>query len=243
MFGMISVPVPPQSADRAPLVSVVMNCFNGAKFLRPAIASILAQDHSDWELIFWDNQSTDDSIAIAESYGDARIRIHHAARHVPLGAARNEAVALARGEWIAFLDTDDLWHPEKLRRQVAYLQANPRVDFLYTNLATFEGTEDWRQARPRYRSPQPVGQVFDQFLRAYPVNLQTVLVRRAPLSEMQEMFDPAFEVAEEFDLFLRFLHRRDAGYLHDVLWAIDCIRSRPAGPRSHCTRLKRSKLS
>lgn len=164
-----------------------------------------------------DNHSTDESVTIALGYVDARIKVHRTPRHMPLGAARNEALSQVKGEWVAFLDTDDVWHPEKLRRQAEYLQEHPEVEFLYTNYASFVADEDWRLARPRLREPQPVGWVFGNFLDAYPVNLQTVLLKRAGLGELSELFSADFEVAEEFDLFLRFLYRRQAGYLPELL--------------------------
>src|ERR1035441_6876343 len=98
------------SEPRMPRVSVVMNGFNGERYLRAAIDSVVAQTFQDWELIFWDNASTDGSAEIVRSYGDARLRYFRGERTVPLGAARKLALEKVRGEWIGFLDTDDLWY-------------------------------------------------------------------------------------------------------------------------------------
>ncbi len=102
----------------APLVSVIMNCYNSDKYLHEAIDSVIAQTYSDWELIFWDNQSTDTSAAIFKSYDDSRLVYHYADRHTSLGEARNLAVNYAKGKWVAFLDCDDIWLPDKLAKQV-----------------------------------------------------------------------------------------------------------------------------
>ena len=101
-----------------PLVSVIMNCFNGEKYLREAIDSVLAQTYQNWELIFWDNQSTDLSAAIVKKYRDKRIRYFYAPQHTKLYKARNEAYKRCKGELISLLDTDDHWKKTKLSIQV-----------------------------------------------------------------------------------------------------------------------------
>ena len=86
--------------NRVPSVSVIMNCFNGEKYLRQAIDSVLAQTFNDWEIVFWDNQSTDASAHIVKSYEDPRLRYFHAPKHTWLYEARNYAMAEARGEFL-----------------------------------------------------------------------------------------------------------------------------------------------
>ena len=101
-----------------PKVTVIMNCYNSAEHLREAMDSVFRQTWGDWEIVFWDNCSTDDSAAVARSYGP-RVRYFLAEKNVPLGAARNLAIAKAEGELLAFLDCDDEWLPTKLEKQVA----------------------------------------------------------------------------------------------------------------------------
>ena len=98
-----------------PTVSILMNCFNGGKYLRSAIESVLSQDYSDWELLFWDNQSSDDSKDIFHSYSDKRLRYFLASEHTSLGEARRLVTEYANGEWIAILDVDDYWLPQNLQ--------------------------------------------------------------------------------------------------------------------------------
>lgn len=105
-----------------PLVSVIINCFNGEEFLREAIDSVLAQTYTHWEIIFWDNQSTDATAEIVKSYTDSRIRYYYAPNHTPLGEARNLAVEKAKGEYINFLDADDIWMPNKLEEQIKLIE-------------------------------------------------------------------------------------------------------------------------
>lgn len=101
-----------------PTVSVVIPCFNGAPFLRETLDSALSQTHSPLEVLLVDDGSTDESAAIADSFGPPVRTI----RQVNQGesVARNRAIEEALGDWVAFLDADDLWHPQKLERQIAF---------------------------------------------------------------------------------------------------------------------------
>jgi glycosyltransferase involved in cell wall biosynthesis len=100
-----------------PTFSVIMNTYNGGPWIRQAIDSVLAQSFADWELIIWDDGSTDDTPAIAASYTDPRIRVFPTTDRAGLGKAREKAARVASGQWLAFLDQDDLWEPSKLRAQ------------------------------------------------------------------------------------------------------------------------------
>src|SRR5437016_12782778 len=101
-----------------PKVSVIVNCHNGAQYLREAVDSVYRQQFQDWEIVFWDNASTDGSETVVRVY-DHRLRRFRGSEFLPLGAARNAALAVARGDFIAFLDADDVWLPDKLTRQLA----------------------------------------------------------------------------------------------------------------------------
>jgi glycosyltransferase involved in cell wall biosynthesis len=101
----------------APLVSVIMNCFNGEKYLREAIDSVYAQTYKNWEIIFWDNASTDNSAKIAKSYNQ-QLRYFCSKNTLPLGHARKLATEKAKGKYLAFLDCDDLWSVDKITKQV-----------------------------------------------------------------------------------------------------------------------------
>lgn len=122
----------PDAMISKPFISIIMNCFNSGLYLREALASVLAQKFQDWEVIFWDNQSTDESASIFKSYTDPRLKYHFAPTHTTLSEARNKAVEKASGEWVAFLDCDDLWHPEKLASQVSLInKEGPELGIVY----------------------------------------------------------------------------------------------------------------
>ena len=86
-----------------PLVSIMMNCYNGEKYLREAIESVLAQTFQNWELIFWDNQSTDQSANIFKSYKDPRLKYFLSPEHTDLGGGRAKAFQHLKGEFIAMM--------------------------------------------------------------------------------------------------------------------------------------------
>jgi glycosyltransferase involved in cell wall biosynthesis len=110
-----------------PRVTVVMAVYNAAQFLREAIASVLSQTYTDFELIVVDDASTDDSSAILRSYNDPRIRIIRHQTNLGASLSRNDALAAARGELIAIMDADDVCAPTRIERQVEFLQAHPAV--------------------------------------------------------------------------------------------------------------------
>ena len=100
------------------LVSIIMNCFNGEKYLEKSLNSIVSQKYKNWELIFWDNQSTDNSKKIFQSFSNSNFKYFLSKKHTTLYEARNLACKKAQGEYIAFLDCDDLWMPSKLLQQI-----------------------------------------------------------------------------------------------------------------------------
>lgn len=164
-----------------PSVSVVLNLRNGAPTLREAIDSVLAQSFQDWELIVWDDRSTDESAALVAEYPDARIRYSLSPADVPLGQARREAIAQARGEWLAFLDQDDIWLPRKLELQLAL--ADTDVGLIYGRTVRFYtggGERDYDQAH-EYRL-LPEGDIFTQlFTESCFIAMSSAMFRRSAI--------------------------------------------------------------
>ena len=104
--------------NNTPLISIIMNCYNGEKYLQESIDSILKQSYHNWELIFWDNKSTDKSAEIFLKNKDSRFFYYLAPKHTMLGNARIMATKKTKGDWLAIIDTDDLWYPNKLEKQI-----------------------------------------------------------------------------------------------------------------------------
>ncbi|MCZ7401429.1 MAG: glycosyltransferase [Candidatus Methanoperedens sp.] len=181
-------------------MSVIMNCYNSSTYLREAIDSVYAQTYGDWEIIFWDNASTDKSAEIAKSY-DEKLQYFHAEKTVPLGYARNLAIEKARGEYIAFLDCDDVWLPEKLEKQIGFLESHQDVAMVYSDILSIDGNgkliENYLQKKKFYR-----GNIFDRLLIYNFIAILTVVLRKKIMDEVG-MFDASYMIDEDYELFLR----------------------------------------
>ena len=115
------------------LISIIMTCHNGEKYLNDAILSVFKQTYNNWELIFIDNNSTDNSKNIICSYNDKRIKYFKLENTLNLGSVRNYAFTKCLGDFISFLDVDDLWLNKKLELQVKKFNSNESIDILYSN--------------------------------------------------------------------------------------------------------------
>lgn len=201
-----------------PLVSVIMNCYNYAHYIDQSVPTVLAQTYQNWEIIFWDNQSKDSSAEVLKKYSDPRIKYFYADEFLPLGQARNKAIEKASGEFIAFLDIDDLWLPEKLEKQIPYFE-NPKVGLVISDTIFFNENSE----RQIYKNnPPPTGNVFRELLSAYFISLETAVIRRSALDTLDHWFDTRFNMIEEMDLFIRIAYQYELAFAPEVLakWRI-----------------------
>jgi glycosyltransferase involved in cell wall biosynthesis len=182
-----------------PKVSILMNCYNGEEYLREAIDSVLAQTYKNWELIFWDNCSTDRSAEIFKSYADERLIYYLSPEHTDLGGGRARAWEYLTGDLIAVLDADDVWLPTKLEKQIPLFD-DPDVGIVISDTLFFNEKAE----RPLYgnRYP-PTGWVFERLMAGYYVSLETVVIRRAAAIRLPRAFDPDFSAIADFDLIVR----------------------------------------
>ena len=202
-----------------PRVTVVMNCLNGEAFLKEAIDSVYAQTLADWEIVFIDNASTDGTAAIAQSY-DSRLRYFRNQATVPLGASRNAALDHVRGAFVAFLDCDDVWLPEKLEQQVALFNESS-VGLVFSNVNCFDGSG---YERPLYAAPPPQGNVFARLVRFDNfLCMSTVVVRAEIVARDGERFDPALSGLEDTDLFVRICRQWNVAGLPEVRPGTECM--------------------
>src|SRR3989304_3480303 len=201
--------------NSTPAVSVRMNSYNSEEYRREAIDSVYNQTYKDWEIIFWDDASTDSSSTIAKS-DDEKVRYFLGGEAASLGEARNLAIKQARGKYIAFLDCDDVWLPEKLEKQVARFEEDERVGLVFSDALFFNAKGDeW----PGYGRKRPLeGNIFRHTLVHYNFALVAVMVRAVALESMRgEVFDRRFGFIEEMDLFLRVLHDWRGAFVPEVL--------------------------
>jgi glycosyltransferase involved in cell wall biosynthesis len=189
-----------------PLVSVVMPVYNGARYLRQSLESALNQTYRPLEIVVVDDGSTDETPKILAEFGP-RIR---AIRQKNSGsaAARNAALQAAHGEIIGFLDADDLWLPEKLEVQVAYLRAHPDVELVATRWLTLTDGEPAASVARHSTNTKPEideqtsGWLYNELLIDCVVHTTTVLMRRSLVDEIG-LFDTELRRGQDYDYWLR----------------------------------------
>jgi glycosyltransferase involved in cell wall biosynthesis len=193
-------------ALKTPLVSVIIPVWNGAAFLSEALRSLQAQTYAHFEAVIVDDGSTDDTAAIARRFCELDSRFMLVTQpNAGISAARNAGILRSRGEWIALLDADDIWLPQKLERQMALSRDDPRANFLFTNFYFWDGRRDLRLMYPDDR-PLPEGDIIRQLIFSSIYLPSTVVVRRQTLLEAN-LFDPEMLMAEDWDLWLRIAER------------------------------------
>ena len=201
-----------------PNTSVVMPAFNAEATIAASIDSILEQTRQDFEVIVVDDGSTDRTAEIVAGFGDS-VRLLRQENRGP-SAARNLGVAEARGEWIAFLDSDDRWHRDMLRSRMAALERDGAAGLAYTNCWNTDGDSLLPLNRGAQRTAYS-GWVFTRLISENFLTTSTVLVRRALLQQVGG-FDEEMRISEDYDLWLRlaritrfvFVDRPLAFYLH-----------------------------
>ena len=202
-----------------PLVSVIMNCYNGEAYLKESIESLLSQTYKNWELIFWDNQSNDKSAEIFRKFNDKRFKYYYANKHTVLYEARNEAIKKSSGEFIAFLDTDDLWEKNKLELQIPLFN-DSKVGVVYGNVLIIN--EKLKTKKIFMKGKMPRGFILDDLLKNYCASLLTLVVRKSFLN-IQAAFDSSFNIMGDFDLMIRMSSK----------YKFECVEKPIASWRSH----------
>ena len=183
--------------SKKPKVSVIIPTYNRGWILREAIDSVLAQDYTDYELIVVDDGSTDDTRKILDSYGRDIIVLQQPNKGV--SAARNRGIAESRAQLVALLDSDDIWLPQKLTRQVAFFKSNPDALICQTE-------ETWVRngvrENPKKRHHKISGMIFEPSLALCLVSPSAVMIRRT-LFDTVGLFDESLPACEDYDLWLR----------------------------------------
>ncbi len=193
------------------LVSIIMNCHNGEKFLLEAINSIMKQSYKNWELIFWDNCSTDKSSLILKSFKDSRIKYYRSNLFTNLGEARQSAFEKCLGEYIAFLDTDDIWYDNKLQKQIECFESD--VGIVTCNTIFFND----KIKRPLYQKKIKEGYVFKNLLENYNLSLETLIFDKKIANQYNIYFDKNLSYISDFDFFLRLSKVCKLRYVPEVL--------------------------
>jgi len=194
----VSLPAP----TPVPVVSVIIPAYNAEAFIAETLASVVAQTLTDIEIIVVDDGSRDGTARVVQSFPTVRY-VHKTNGGV--SAARNHGVSQARGEFIAFLDSDDIWHPDKLRQQVQAMREHPDSDLCRTRLsvhpanlpAIVSGKE--RSDAPHTLVPNLAPSFIDPYFTT-----SAVMVRKSAFERVQG-FDTSLRIAEDVDFYLRLL--------------------------------------
>lgn len=193
------------------MISVIIPTYNRAAFVGEAVDSVLAQSSLPGEVIVVDDGSKDDTRSVLSVHSD---RIRYVGQlHRGVSAARNHGIALARGEWLAFLDSDDLWLPDKLAAQTRYMVDNPHI-------RVFQTEELWlrngKRVNPRKYHRKPDGYCFERLLERCLVSPSAVMIHRSVFDAIGG-FDEAMPACEDYDLWLRIGCRYPIGLLKEPL--------------------------
>lgn len=190
----------------APIVSIVVPCFNCARFVSETVQSVLSQDYQDWELLLVDDRSTDDSLSILQKFAsqDPRIRVIALEKNSGGPATpRNRGVAMAKGQYVAFLDSDDIWPRNKLSYQLKQM-ADLDLDFSSGDKRPF------LRVPPLSEIPSDQGQwtklSLSAMLRKNRVNTSSVVVKTSVLRGKTFDHDPAMVAVEDYKLWIE-LHQ------------------------------------
>jgi glycosyltransferase involved in cell wall biosynthesis len=188
----------------APAVSIIVPTFNRLEFLPAAIASAFAQSFTDWELIIADDGSESHTSSYLASLEDPpRVRVLRLAHSGKPGVVRNAALRAARGEFVAFLDSDDLWLPQKLATQMARLKERPECRWSYTRFSQVDAAGHPRAGANLRSFPAPGGWILEKILREETViALPSVVVARGLLQRVGG-FDEELVMCEDDALWLR----------------------------------------
>ena len=194
------------------LVSIIMNYYNSDEYLKEAIDSIYAQTCNNWEIIFWDNCSTDNSSLIANSY-DGRLKYFLAEKTTHLGEARNLALKEASGDYVAFLDCDDLYLPDKIEIQLKAMQENNTV----LSYGSWVKINKNGEAIKTYEMQERSGSMFESLLSNYTVNFQTLMIDNNYLNNNNISFDEDMKFSPDFNLVLRIAYSVPVMAINEIL--------------------------
>ncbi len=197
-----------------PAISVILPVYNGEKFVRSAIESILNQTFPDFELILIDDGSTDQTGEIIQSIQDERIQLVEHTQNQGLISSLNQGIALARGEYVARMDADDISLPDRFERQVEFLRAHPRVGVLGNQVRFLN--ENLEQVVWEYHFPSSHTEIAWKMMFMNVIPHPAVIVRRELLIEASG-YNPEYATAEDYELWTRLILQTEFANLDEVL--------------------------
>ncbi len=213
--------------NKFPLVSILMNCYNGEKYLRETLNCIINQTYKNWELIFWDNKSSDNSKKIVKQFKDNRIKYFKSEKFQNLYNSRNLAIKKAKGKYVGFLDVDDLWEKTKLKKQIQYLLKHQNYKIIYSNFFLINQVKKIKNIG--YKQLLPVGFITQKILNNYSVGLVTVILDKKIFRKHR--FNKKYNIIGDFDFFIKVSQKYKFGCIQSPLASYRVHESNLSGKR------------
>ena len=199
------------------LVSIIMTCYNGETFLDKAVNSILNQTYSNWELIFYNNNSDDKSEKIIKNFKDKRIKYFKSKKLVNLGTIRKLALNKCKGDFISFLDVDDYWSKFKLQKQIKKFKSNKKIDVVYSNYFKVEDGRIEKLKKPLFKG-YCQNKIILSYFKGNPLTAWlTLMIKKSAIDKLKYSFDEKTHIASDFDLIIRLSFFCNFDFIKDYL--------------------------
>ena len=195
------------------LVSIIINCFNGEEYLIKALNSVLSQTYQNFEVIFFDNCSTDDSAEIFKSIKDIRFKYFKTNKKISLYNSRNLALKKCKGNFITFLDTDDWWDKNFLKSRKKFFNSSKEYAFAFSNC--FHFYEKKRKYKKFLNFNLPSGNILDDLLKFYFVKLSTIIIKRSIAQKYK--FNSDYNIIGDYDMIIRIAEKYKGMAFQDFL--------------------------
>ncbi len=201
------------------MISVIIPTFNREQTILRSLQSVLEQTYTDLEVLIIDDGSTDDTGAVVSKIQDNRIQYIPLKENAGVANARNVGGRLAKGEWIAFQDSDDCWHRDKLEKQMNYAKRNPQHEMIYS---LYDAHSSDGRIFPSLQKPFPAimeGNMLSTLLVKNVIGAPTILIKRETFLESGG-FDTSYKSLEDWEYVIRFSKEHSIGFLPEVLMEV-----------------------
>lgn len=197
-------------------ISVIINCHNGERYINDCITSVINQSYKNWELIFWDNASNDNSKLLISEFCDKRIKYFYNPIKTSLSEARNNAIRNSEGEYLAFLDVDDIWHPRKLELQINQINSfdsKPALSYTGFDILLTSNSKNAINQKKYYSKfkylTHSKKNIYKKLLFENFIVFSTLLVKKDSLVEING-FSSNLDQNEDYEILLKISHDSEA---------------------------------
>ncbi len=194
-------------------VSIIINCHNSEQYLNKTLKSVFDQTFLNFEVIIWDNASIDKTKNIILSFKDQRINYYYNENKTSIGEARRLALSKARGDYICFLDSDDVFESDKIKKQLLFMEANNYI----LSYGSYKVIDEFDRIKYSYRTKNQSGFILKELLEKYEVNFQTVMFKKELIYKHKINFDDRLVYTPDYDFIMRVVSKFEIGVMNDYL--------------------------